>query len=108
MKKVVLSLLAVLSLCACTSAPAETKGPKIEVSNSTINAVVGQTKADFKNQICESVTLINTAGEEVGCEYFYYTTPVATVQAGEYDFTIAYKDGDAVAEATLKLVVSAE
>ena len=105
MKKVVLSLLAVLSLCACASTPKE---PKIEVSNSTINAVVGQTKADFKDQICESITLINAAGEEVGCELFYYTTPVATVNPGEYDFTIAYKDGDAVAEATLKLVVSAE
>lgn len=105
MKKVLLSLLAVLSLCACAGTPKE---PKIEVSNDTINAVVGQNKSEFKDQICESITIYNAAGEEVGCEYFYYTTPVATVNAGEYEFKIAYKDGEQVAEATLKLVVSAE
>lgn len=105
MKKLVLSVLAVAALCACSSTA---KGPKIEVSNDTINAVVGDQKADFKDQICESVKLYNAAGEEVACDYFYYTTPVSTAAEGEFEFGIAFKDGDQVAEAKLKLVVAAE
>ncbi len=110
MKKVLISLLAVLAFTACSSSntveekPAEAAN-RIEVLNDTITVTVGQKKSDFKDQICESVKLYDSTGAEASCDLFYYATPVATVEAGESTFDIAYKDGDSVATATLKLVV---
>lgn len=102
MKKLVLSLLAVLALCGCSTA----KEPKIEVKNQTINATVGQMKSEFKGQVCEAVALYDAEGNEVSCDSLYYTTVVSTAKAGEFDLGVAFKSGEATAEATLTLVVT--
>ena len=101
MKKVLLSLLVVMALFGCAK-----KEPKIEVKNQTITTTVGATKASFKDQLCDSIAVYNAAGEEVGCQVIFYPKPVSTAKEGEFDMVIAYKDGENLAQATLKLVVT--
>lgn len=110
MKKVLISLLAVLAFTACSSSnTAEQKAEptnRIEVKNDTITVTQGQKKTEFKDQICESIQLYDSEGKEASCDLFYYVTPLSTQTPGDFTFEIGYKDGDSVATATLNLHVN--
>ena len=102
MKKVLVCLLAIVAMCGCAS----NKGPKIEVlDKNPIQVTVGEQKSSYKEKVCAAIKLVNAAGEEVDCSNMYYASPVSTLAAGEVEFKVAFKDGDQVAEATLKMNV---
>ena len=111
MKKVLISLLAVLAFTACASSntneEVKTEATnRIEVKNDTITVTQGQKKTEFKDQICDSIQLYDSTGAEASCDLFYYAKPLSTETVGEFTFEIAYKDGDSIATATLNLVVN--